>query len=279
MKGIFELDAAQEPEGDNVLLVDCLNLSFRYKHKRQRNFAADYVRTIESLAKSYSCSRVILAADKGKSAYRLGIFPEYKGNRKATYKDQTEEEKKEFEEFLADFEDALKLATLRYPQLRFQGVEADDIIGSIVKLAPNTKFWLISSDRDFDQLICENVSRFCFFTRKEITVNTFEAKYDCKPSEYISLKVLMGDSGDNVPGIPMVGAKRAAGLIRQYGTAFDVYDAIPIEGKAKYIQNINNFKDQILINYQLMDLSFAFEAVGEYNLEKIAEVLEENGIS
>jgi len=276
MKGIFELEMAAEPEGENLLLVDCLNLAFRYKHKRQRDFAADFVRTIESFARSYSCGKVILCADKGKSAYRLGIFPEYKGNRDEKFKDQTDEDRKLFAEFLEDFEDALALAKLRYPCLRFQGVEADDIVSVVCKLSKR-RVWIISTDRDFDQLVCDRVSRFCYYTRKEITVDNFEAKYDCQPDEYISFKVLAGDAGDNVPGVAQVGAKRAASLIKQYGSALDIYDSLPLPGNQKFIQNINNFGDQFIINYQLMDLGFSEEAVGFENLKEIQELVNEIG--
>lgn len=277
-KGIFELEEALPPSGDNLLLVDSLNLCFRYKHKRQRNFAADFVRTVESFAKSYECAKILICADKGSSDYRKRIFPDYKGNRAEKYKDQSDDEKQEFKEFLEDFEEALELAQMRFPLLRFQGVEADDIIASICEDVSIRKIWIISTDRDFDQLVRDGVSRFCYYTRKEITVDTFEAKYDCTPEEYISMKVLTGDSGDNVPGIHLVGTKRAAGLIREYGTAFDLYDSIPIPGKGKVVQNINNFKDQLLINYELMDLSFCKEALGSDNVQKIQEVLRTNEI-
>jgi 5'-3' exonuclease len=276
MKGIFELDAALPTAGNNLLVVDALNLSFRYKHKRQKDFAADFVRSVESFAKSYECGKVIIAADKGKSSYRRAIFPEYKGNREAKYATQTEEEKQEFAEFLNSYEDALKLAEIRFPLLRFQGVEADDIIAVVAKELPAKfdKLWIISTDKDFDQLINEKVNRFCYYTRKEIRLDNFADKYDCAPADYISRKVLEGDSGDNVPGIALVGAKRGAALLRQYGTAFDIHDSIPLPGTAQYIKNINNFKDQILINYELMDLDYCYDAVGEH-YTRIKEILDE----
>jgi len=274
MKGIFELDMAVEPTGNNLLLVDGLNLAFRYKHKRKRDFAADYVRTIESLAKSYNCNRVIVAADKGASEYRLEIYPEYKGNRKDKYATQTEDERLAFTEFLEDFEATMELVKIRFPLLRFKGVEADDIIAVLCNKADKfDNIWIISSDKDFDQLITDRVSRFSFITRKETTIHNFKERYDCTPEEYISLKVLEGDAGDNVPGVPGVGTKRGAALIKEYGSAFNIYDNLPIAGSAKYIQNVNNFGEQFLINYQLMDLSFSEEAVGEDNMKTVLEVL------
>jgi len=257
-----------------VMLVDALNLSFRYKHKRQRNFAADYIRTIESLANSYGCGTIILCADKGGSTYRKAIYPEYKQNRKEQFKNQTEEEKQAFEEFIEDYEHALELASKTYPLLRFQGVEADDIIAILTKLLKEKNIWIISTDKDLDQLIKDNVSRFSYVTRKEITATNFEETYGCTPEDYISIKVLQGDTGDNVPGIEGIGPKRAATLIRQYGSALDIYDAMPLAGKYKYIEALNNSGDLILTNYQLMDLGFSKEALGPY-YQAITDLLNE----
>ena len=85
---------------------------------------------------------------------------------------------------------------------------------------------------------------------------------------------MVGDKGDNVPGVAGVGEKRATDLINQYGTAFDIYSSIPLAGTAKYIQNLNEFKDNILLNYELMDLlTYCDEAIGEENLKEIERSL------
>ena len=64
--------------------------------------------------------------------------------------------------------------------------------------------------------------------------------------QYACFKCLTGDKGDNVPGYPGVGPKRAAILLKEYGSAYNIYDSIPIEGKYKYIQEINNNPELIL---------------------------------
>jgi 5'-3' exonuclease len=81
-----------EPESTTSLVVDSLNLCFRYRTKNITNFVEDYVRTVESLKKSYKAGKVIILADWGKSSYRKSIFPEYKGNRELLRADQTPEE-------------------------------------------------------------------------------------------------------------------------------------------------------------------------------------------
>ena len=68
------------PNG-NLLIVDGLNLSFRWKHQGNLDFEYDYVRTVQSLAKSYNCGEIVVLGDGG-SDYRKEIYPEYKANRK-----------------------------------------------------------------------------------------------------------------------------------------------------------------------------------------------------
>ena len=256
---------------ENVLIVDALNLCFRWKHQKATRFADDFVSTIESLARSYDCGQIIVAADMQGSSYRRELYPEYKGNRKELYANQTEEEKLEAQYFFNEYEKSLELASKRHLLLRYPGVEADDIAAYIVTHRRDFGFnriWLISSDRDWDLLIKEDVSRFSTVTRKEITLDTWP--YEVPPEQYLCYKCLMGDKGDNIPGVPKVGPKTAAKLLEEYGSSFDICDAIPLPGKYVYIKNLNDNKEQILLNHALMDLeTYCEEAIGADNTRDI----------
>lgn len=276
---IFELDeVANAPERENLMLVDCLNFSFRFKHRGMTDFAAEFLTTIDSFAKSYGAKDVILLADKKQSSFRREVSPDYKGNRKEAYKDQTEEEKAQVAAFFEGYERALELAQTRYPLLRFEYVEADDLAAYLVKKISDKyqHTWLISSDGDWDLLLREDVSRFSFVTRKEYTLFNFYDMHNCdSPEQFISVKVLQGDTGDNVAGIDGIGAKRAYNLTRQYGSAMDIYEQIPLDGKQKFIQNINNSEDKILQNYELMDLlEFCETAIEHPNPDNLNELEE-----
>lgn len=256
-----------------TLIVDALNLAFRWKHQGRTDFCDDYVRTVESLARSYDCSNVIITADKGSSSYRKEISPEYKQNRKDKYADQSEEEKQAFIDFFEEYENSLEALGDLFPVLRYDGVEADDLAAHLVK---NRKryglgdVWLISSDRDWDLLIDERVARFSYVTRKEVTVENWHEHYDVTREEYISLKCLTGDKGDNVAGIPGIGPKRAVDLIREYGDAMDIYNSLPIDSRYKHIQALNDSGEQLLTNYQLMDLlTYCDDAIGSDNVSDI----------
>jgi DNA polymerase-1 len=276
----FDFSDILDAETTNTtLVVDALNLAFRYKHQGRNDFRYDYQKTVQSLAKSYNCSKVIITADWGSSSYRKEINSEYKQNRKDKFAEQTEEERIAFEEFFEEFEETLEVLAEDYPVLRYKGVEADDIAAHIVKEKNQyglENIWMISSDRDWDLMIQEGVGRFSYVTRKEVTLENWSDHYDVSPEDYISLKCLTGDKGDNVPGIPGIGPKRAQTLIEQYGTALDLYDAIPISGKYKYIESLNENAEQLLQNYELMDLiTFCDDAIGSDNITDIKEKLSE----
>ena len=269
-------DLGNPIQNGNLLIVDSLNIAFRWKHQGVTDFKYDYVRTVESLAKSYNAGNIIIAADGG-SSYRKDILPSYKANRKEKYAEQTPQEEKEFAMFMAEFSNTLTLLKEKYPVFQFKGVEADDIAAYISMNLDKyglDECWMVSSDKDWDLLINDRVSRFSTVTRKETTVHNWDEHYDFEIPDYITFKCLTGDKGDNVPGIPGIGPKRAVQLMEQYGDVFDIYDACPIEGKYKYIQSLNENAEQLLINVELMDLvTYSEQAIGEKNIEVINSTL------
>jgi 5'-3' exonuclease len=258
----------------STLIVDSLNLAFRWKHQGRSDFRYEFESTVQSLAKSYGTDRVIITADWGASSYRKIISGDYKQNRKEKIAEQTEEERIAFEEFFEEFEASLEVMKEGgYVVLRYKGVEADDLAGHLVKYKDKYglgDIWLISSDRDWDLLVQEGVSRFSYVTRKEVTLENWSSHYDCTPEEYISVKCLMGDKGDNVAGFPGIGIKRAVSLVKEYGSAYDIYEAVPIHSKYKFIQGLNENPEQILKNYELMDLlTYCDDALGATNFKDI----------
>lgn len=264
-----------------LMVVDSLNLAFRYKHSGAQDFCVDYMRTVDSLKKSYKASHLIIAGDMGSSSYRKAIYPDYKQNRKDKYADQTEAEKAAFEEFFAEVQVILSDYENEgvYPVARYQGVEADDIAAYIVAKRKNyglNQIWLISSDKDWLLNLAEGVSQFSYVTRKEFTVDNWNEYYEHSIEEYISIKVLQGDSGDNVFGVPGIGPKKALQLVQEYGSAYDIIASLPIASRYKYIQNLNEFgADNLILNYKLMDLvTHCEEAIGAENCANLDLLLE-----
>ena len=260
----------------NVLVVDALNLAFRWKHSGAKTFSEEYVNTVRSLARSYNCGTILIASDWGSSSYRKTILPSYKGNRELLRAEQTEQEKQAFEAFIQEFENTLNtLLENNFKVLRFRNVEADDIAAYITKFqGAFNHLWLISSDKDWDLLISDKVSRFSYVTRKETTLATWSDHYEVPTAKYLTYKCLIGDKGDNIPGVTGIGPKRATDIINNYGDIFEIHESLPIPGKQKFIQAINDSADLLLKNVELMDLvTYCEDAIGLDNCGKIREIV------
>lgn len=267
-------------EPDVLMVVDALNLAFRYMRDGSTDFMDKYLQTVESLRRSYKAAKVIITCDQGSSSYRKAIYPLYKANRAEKYANQTPEEAAAFEAFFEEFNRIMDMYTEvdDYPMLRFDKCEADDIGAYVTRKAVKKgyKVWLMSSDKDWDLLVEDGVSRFSYVTRKEIRIDNWNEHYEYAPDDHISIKCLTGDSGDNIPGVPGIGPKKAHALVTEYGSTYDIAASIPIASRYKHINNLNDFgMDALLLNYRLMDLvSHCDEALGTDNCNTIDKVLE-----
>lgn len=265
-----EEERAEIASRRNLIIIDGLNLAFRFKDKAKA-FAPDYVKTIFSLAQSYRAKDILFLSDKGKSKFRTEIYPEYKANREAKYDSQTEEEKEKSKQFFEMYEDALELLETKLKVWRYRGVEADDLAALAVQVLENEydHIWLISTDGDWDCMMSENVSRFSFTVRREYRMANFYEQHECdNPEQFANLKAIMGDLGDNIRGVEGIGKKRGYNVLRTHGSVLDILDSLPLPGKQVYIQNLNKSAELLERNLMLVDLkSFAVEAVRAASVE------------
>lgn len=265
--------------GRILMITDTLNLSFRYKHNTRKPFAAELVSTIHSFAKSYGVTDVLALSDKGKSVFRKELHPGYKGNREDKLALRTPEEIEADEQFFEYYKDAWELCRATFPSFVYRGVEADDLAAVACRVLEPfyDEIWLLSSDGDWDTLLTEKVKRFSYKTRREYTIETMYEEHGCDtPEQFAQLKALQGDPGDGINGIDGIGTKRGYGLLREYGSALDIADAIPLPGKQKYIENVNKSKELIERNIQLVDLpTYCLEAVAAAGVldEYIADIM------
>ena len=169
-----------------------------------------------------------VAFDKSRKSFRTEIFPDYKGQRKPTPP-----------ELKTQFPLAIEvLKTMRIAALELDNYEADDIIGTFAVHAPaDLEVIIVTGDRDELQLVDKRTK--VFYTKKGITdlqifdEDEFAAVYEgLEPKQLIDLKGLMGDTSDNIPGVPGVGPKTAIKLIKEYGDVETVLENIAaISGK------------------------------------------------
>ena len=274
-----DLADLQEPDYsayNNLLIIDANNLSYRWLQRpNYANFGPDFIRTIQSLSKSYEAARTIVCFDFGKSYYRMDMHEEYKGTRK---KPQDEDEIKKYEDFFAVLNDLPD--QLDEEVLKFRGVEADDILAWITQNISERyeHTWVVSSDRDLYQLVDDNVSIFNIFGRREVTVESLRDDFNVSPSEYMLSRIIEGDKSDNILGIEGIGPKRAQTLAREHKTLDALIEALPLKGKSKYIQNLNAGKDVLIRNEKLINLKrYCKEAIiagklGEEPIEQLSNL-------
>ena len=181
------------------------------------------------MIQEYKPDRMVVAFDKSRHTFRTELFADYKGTRGAT-----PEEFSAQVPILRDFLDAWGI-----PFIEIDNYEADDIIGTIASRAAADGGFdtlIVTGDRDAFQLIRPDVR--VLFTKKgisEIAVfdeGAFREAYGFAPMRLIDLKGLMGDSSDNIPGVPGVGEKTAKKLLLEYGSLEGVFEHIEeISGK------------------------------------------------
>ena len=255
VKGWNDLAAVQNQLGEknNLLIIDGNNLAYRWIQRRNYNhFEEDYIRTIESLGNSYKASRTIVCFDFGKSYYRMNISDDYKSTRK---KPTDEEEIKKYQEFF----DCLNAIydELTYDKHKYRGIEADDLIAFLaIKLSVSYEHtWIISSDRDLYQLVNDNVSIFNIFSRREVNLEYLQDNFEITPTEYLLSRYIEGDKSDAIIGVEGIGPKRAQGLAKKYKNLPELIKALPVKGKSKYIQNLNQSKKLLERNEQMINLT------------------------
>ena len=149
----------------------------------------------------------IIFDPKGKN-FRHDIYPEYKANRSAMPEDLSCQIQATFN----------MIELMGLPLIIVDGVEADDVIGSLSKqlVAQNRTVLISSSDKDLAQLIEPGVSIIDTMKDVHIDAALVEQKYGVRPDQIIDLLALAGDTSDNIPGIPSVGMKTAAKWLQQY---------------------------------------------------------------
>ena len=152
------------------------------------------------------------------------------------------------------------LDALRVPRYELEGWEADDLIGTISRKC-EAKDWdcvVVTGDKDSLQLITEHTkvklvsTRMGQTTTKDMTPETFRDQYGFDPIHMIDLKALMGDSSDNIPGVPGIGEKTAMDLIQKYGSIDTLYGKLPdIEAKPAAIRKLTEGEDAARRSYWL----------------------------
>ena len=152
------------------------------------------------------------------------------------------------------------LDAMDIPRYELVGFEADDLIGTISRRceAAGWDCVIVTGDKDSLQLVTEHTkvklvsTRMGQTTTKDMTPGTFREQYGFDPIHMIDLKALMGDTSDNIPGVPGVGEKTAMALVQRYGSIDEIYRLLPdIEAKPAAIRKLQAGEDAARHSYWL----------------------------
>lgn len=183
-------------------------------------------------------THLLVAFDAGKTTFRHKTFSEYKGGRQKTPPELSEQFP-----YIRELLDAYGIS--RY---ELENYEADDIIGTLSLHAEKDGYEVkvISGDKDLTQLSSDAVT--VSITRKgitdieEYTPAHIEEKYGITADRIIDMKGLMGDSSDNIPGVPGVGEKTALKLLKEFGTLEELLDSVDKVSGKKLKEKLEEFR-------------------------------------
>lgn len=188
---------------------------------------------LDALSPKYAA----IAFDVHAPTFRHKSYDAYKAGRHATP-----------EELLMQFPYAKKLArAMGVSVLEKEGFEADDILGTLARMGRESGIhtYILTGDRDSLQLIDDQATVLLASNGGTITFNApeFEQKYGVRPSQFVDMKALMGDSSDNIPGVPGIGEKTASKLIAEWGSLDGLYANLDKLKKGKMLENLTSGKE------------------------------------
>ena len=190
---------------------------------------------------------LVIAFDKGKKTFRNEMFAEYKGTRKPTPPELLSQIP-----LLHEMAEAWGISLIE-----LAGYEADDIIGTLANKAVDNGYeaYAVTGDKDALQLVKPDLK--VLFTKKGISelkvydVAAFQEEYGLDPIQLIDMKGLMGDTSDNIPGVPGVGPKTAIKLLSAYGSVEEVLLHIEEIAGKKLQENIRDNQQQAILSKKL----------------------------
>ena len=209
---------------ENFLLVDGNSLLFRayyataYRgvlqtsYGKYTNAIVAFNNMLINVIESEKPDYILVAFDTKDKTFRHNMFKDYKAQRKPAPVELIEQF-----ETARDLLDAMNIA--RY---EVSGYEADDIIGTLSKRYKDIQMNILTSDQDMLQLVDDNTDVLLMKTGvsniSRVSLNNFEEEYEIRPDQVVDLKAMMGDSADNIPGIPGIGIKTGIKLIHEFDT-------------------------------------------------------------
>lgn len=255
-----------------VLIVDSLNTFMRcFAVINHLDPKGDHVGGLTGFLKSMAYgmrlvqpTKVILAFDgHGNNTNKRYLYPEYKANRDLQpikrwgFNDKDEENESMVSQLIRLIE---YLKNLPVHLICIDKIEADDVIGHLSRQF-DEEVYIMSSDRDFLQLINDKVTVYSPTKKKFYKAQDVKDEYGVWPNNFLTYKTLLGDKSDNVPNVKALGTGKIYKYFPELNEKEDIsVDRIleiseqKLDNKKPIYANVVNFKQQLKINHKLMDL-------------------------
>ncbi|MFW6305886.1 MAG: DNA polymerase I, partial [Bacillota bacterium] len=247
------------------------------------NAVFGFARMLFRLIEDEDPDHMIVAFDKKAPTFRHKEYEEYKSNRK-----------KMPDELSPQIPLIKKLLEgLNIPILGKEGFEADDVIGTLAVIGKNKglEVRIVTGDRDSLQLVDEKIN--VIYTRRGITdvvkfdLEKVREKYELEPEQLVDMKGLMGDSSDNIPGVPGIGEKTAIKLLKEFSSLENILDNIENVSGKKRKENLTKYSDQARLSKKLgkiitnvpLDIDLDKCQMGEPDKDTLIPLLERLGFS
>jgi DNA polymerase-1 len=241
---------------DILYIIDVFSLVFQVFHGippmtgpngQPTNAVFGFTRDLKMLLKEKQPTHLVCAMDSSSPGVRKEWYPEYKANRS-----EMPEDLRAQLPLIFDVIDGFHV-----PRVEMAGWEADDVLATLTKqaVAAGLEVRIVTSDKDARQLIGPQT------LLHNIRKNTYQdaaflAKdWGIRPDQVIDFQALVGDSVDNVPGVPLVGPKKAQALLETFGTLEDVLAHADEAPGKKLRENLKTFADQALLSRRLVTLN------------------------
>lgn len=221
---------------------------------------------------------IAVVFDTAKPTFRHKAYPEYKATRQKMPEDLSSQ--------IGILKDVVRAYNI--PSIELEGYEADDIMGTLARRAEkeNVLTFLVTGDKDFMQLVSEKIKIYKpgkQGTEAEIlSFKEVKDKFGVTPDKVVDVLGLIGDTSDNVPGVPGVGEKTAIPLIQQYGSIEEVYrniEKIPQKGLKTKLESNKELaflsKKLVTIDTNVpVSIDFHSLRAGKQDTEKLARLFE-----
>lgn len=237
---------------------------------------------LKSLRKQYPDSPFAVVFDAKGGTFRDDMYAEYKANRPSMPDDM----RVQIEPLHAS------VIALGFPLLCVEGVEADDVIGTLARssAAADRPVVISTGDKDMAQLVDGHITLVNTMTGSTMDVEGVKEKFGVSPEQIIDYLALMGDSSDNIPGVPGIGPKTASGLLVGVGGGLvdlyeklDIVPTLPIRGAKNLQAKLEEHREMAFLSYQLatikidvpLDIGLEDLHLKEPDCEKLIELYTE----